>query len=213
MRKAFDTVNHQKFIALLRERGTPESWVTQLIKMLAGRQMKLFDALISLEVGTAQGSPISPLLFIIFINPLIERLRACQGIKFASQARPFIRCLLFADDICLLAESIEDLQRMLDICNEWTLEFSMNFNASKCELIQLAGRIPQPPPVLMLAGSPLSWVSEVKYLGVPIIQGRRSKLAAPLAKMWKSYFCIKAALSSKCQSPSSTNFFSSRPIT
>jgi hypothetical protein len=31
----------------------------------------------------------------------------------------------------LLAESIEDLQRMLDIPNEWTLEFSMNFNASK----------------------------------------------------------------------------------
>lgn len=196
MRKAFDTVNHKKFIELLRTRGTPESWVTQLIKMLAGRKMTLLDALVSLEVGTAQGSPISPLLFILFINPLIERLRACQGIKFAAQARAFIRCLLFADDICLLAQTTEDLQRMLDICNEWTLEFGMNFNTSKCELIQLAGSMPQPPPVLTLAGSPLSWVSEVKYLGVPIIQGRRSKLSAPLAKMWKSYYCIKTALSS-----------------
>ncbi len=28
MRKAFDTVNHEKFIALLRARGTRESWVT-----------------------------------------------------------------------------------------------------------------------------------------------------------------------------------------
>ena len=104
LRKAFDTVSHKKFLLLMRARGAPEAWVMQLGKMLAGRRMKLFDALINLEVGTAQGSPISPLLFILFMNPLIERLRACRGVQFAAQA--FIRCLLFADDVCLTVESM-----------------------------------------------------------------------------------------------------------
>lgn len=196
MRKAFDTVNHEKFIELLRARGAQECWVTQLVKVLAGRKMRLYDAMVELKVGTAQGSPISPLLFILFIDPLIERLRACQGIKFASEAKAFIRAQVFADDICLMAESTEDLQKMLDICNAWTLEFGMNFNASKCELIQLAGRAAQPSPVLRLAGTVLSWVTEVKYLGMPVLQGRSSKLHAPLARMWKSFFCIRGALSS-----------------
>jgi hypothetical protein len=164
--------------------------------MLAGRQMSMFDALISLEVGTAQGSPISPLLFILFINPLIERLRVCKGVEFASKARVFFRTLFFADDICLTAESAEDLQEMLDICYEWTQEFRMCFNASKCELIQLVGKQSDSQPVCRLGGTVLKWVKEVKYLGVPIVQGRRCKLHAPLPKMWKTYFCIRDALSS-----------------
>lgn len=94
----------------------------QLVKMLAGRQMKLFDAIVNVKVGTAQGSPISPLLFIVFINPLIDRLRVCTGVQFADKARAFIRSQVFADDICLLAESIEDLQHMLDVCYDWAAE-------------------------------------------------------------------------------------------
>lgn len=196
MRKAFDSVNHKRFIALLRESGAPEEWTTQLIKMLAGRQMKLFDALISLEVGTAQGSPISPLLFILFINPLIERLRACKGVQFAIRGGVFIRDLLFADDICLVAETVEDLQDMLDVCHKWTEEFQMRFNPAKCELIQLAGKPTSPPPECRLDGIPLKWVKEVKYLGVPFVQGRRHKLHAPISKMWQTYHCIRDALSS-----------------
>jgi hypothetical protein len=196
MRKAFDSVNHKRMIALLRRKGAPEAWISQLIKMLAGRKMKLFDALVSLEVGTAQGSPISPLLFILFINPLIERLRACEGIRLTKLTGVLMRCLLFADDIGLLAESAEDLQHMLDVCHEWAQDFRMAFNPNKCELIQLAGSIPTEMPVCRLGGQVLKWVKEVKYLGVPIVQGRRRKLHAPLPKMWQIYHCIRDGLSS-----------------
>lgn len=196
MRKAFDSVNHECFIAQLRRNGTPEEWISQLVKMLAGRQMKLFDAIVNVKVGTAQGSPISPLLFIVFINPLIDRLRVCKGVQFADKARAFIRSQVFADDICLLAESIEDLQHMLDVCYDWAAELKMRFNPAKCELIQLAGRPISPPPACSMGGTVLKWVKEVKYLGVPIVQGRRSKLHAPLARMWKTYFCTRDALSS-----------------
>jgi hypothetical protein len=69
---------------------------------------------------------------------------------------------------------------MLDICQQWTEEFRMSFNPAKCELIQLAGSTGQGPPALTLGGVVLSWVSEVKYLGVPMVQGRRCKIYSSL---------------------------------
>jgi hypothetical protein len=199
LRKAFDTVSHKKFLRLMRVKGAPEEWVMQLGKMLAGRRMKLFDALINLEVGTAQGSPISPLLFILFMNPLIERLRACRGVQFAAQA--FIRCLLFADDVCLTVESLEDLAQMLRICEEWAQEFGMSFNASKSEIIQLAGRIPEVRPQVLLGGQAIPWKIEVKYLGVPIMEGRRRRVPMPLARLWGCYHRIKRVLDPRLPLP------------
>jgi hypothetical protein len=199
LRKAFDSVNHRKFLQLMRDRGAPNGWVMQLNKMLAGRKMKLFDALISLEVGTAQGSPISPLLFILFINPLIERLRACRGVQFAAQA--FIRCLLFADDVCLTVESLDDLREMLRICEEWAEEFDMSFNASKSEIIQLAGRIPDDRPEVLLRGQQITWKTEVKYLGISIMQGRRRRLPVPIERLWRCYHRIKRVLDPRLPLP------------
>ena len=72
----------------------------------------------------------------------------------------------------------------------------MRFNPAKCELIQLAGKPTSPPPECRLDGIPLKWVKEVKYLGVPFVQGRRHKLHAPISKMWQTYHCIRDALSS-----------------
>lgn len=196
LRKAFDSVNHKKFIALLRARSTPEAWVSQLIKLLAGRKMKLFDALISLEVGTAQGSPISPLLFIIFIDPLIQRLRArCKGVRLTLSGAS-LRDLGFADDMKLLTEDTLDLQVGLEVSEAWAQDFGMTFNAAKCELIQIVGRQPAVPAELRLGDRILPWVKQVTYLGTPIIQGRRSMLNPPLVKMWKAYHGIKSCLSS-----------------
>ena len=197
LRKAFDTVSHKTFIKLLYDRGAPVDWIQQLTKMLANRKLKLLDALISLQVGTVQGSPISPLLFILFINPLIERIKeAGKGVPFAGEGSTttFIRCLLFADDVCLVAESIEDLENMLEACRLWASEFKMRFNASKSEVLMLAGRLPEPRPPVHMGDEFVPWVNEVKYLGIPLKEGRRARLDPPKAKMWGSYHRIKAAL-------------------
>ena len=86
--------------------------------------------------GTAQGSLISPLLFIAFINPLIGRLRACAGVRLTDDR--IIRGLFFADDICLLAETMTDMRHMLAVCEGWAEELGMTFNAGKSEMMQLS---------------------------------------------------------------------------
>jgi hypothetical protein len=70
----------------------------------------------------------------------------------------------------------------------------MEFNAAKCEMMQLAGKIPKKRPVVKLGGEPLTWVTEFKYLGIVFKEGRRCRLPCPDGRLWKAYHRIKGAL-------------------
>lgn len=73
--------------------------------------------------GVREGGPESPLLFKIFINGLIDVLRA-QGLGVGlSDAQ--LQALLYADDLVLLAKSREELQLMIDAVARYTYKWRM----------------------------------------------------------------------------------------
>ena len=47
---------------------------------------------------------------------------------------------------------------------------------------------------MVFAGGVLKWVTEFKYLGVPITQGRRKRIPLPEPQLWQSYHRIKDVL-------------------
>ncbi|KAI3358894.1 hypothetical protein L3Q82_015286 [Scortum barcoo] len=67
--------------------------------------------LFPVHVGLRQGCPLSPVLFIIFMDRISRRSQGPEGVRFGNHR---ISSLLFADDVVLMASSGQDLQHVLE---------------------------------------------------------------------------------------------------
>lgn len=83
----------------------------------------------NIACGVRQGGVLSPYFFSIYIDDLITELRqSVYGIYIGSL---LAGCILYADDIVLLSGSFHGLQRMLDICSQYGVQFDIQFNPLK----------------------------------------------------------------------------------
>ena len=130
---AFDTVWRQKLLVSMLDLGVPHAYIKWLHQFLCNRQAKVkFNGSLSasrqLHQGVPQGSVLSPLLFIFYINNLATLLPCIN-----------INCL-FADDVSILAthrdkqKALEQVQRAVTIVVDWCAEWKLNLNASKSEV-------------------------------------------------------------------------------
>ena len=119
-----------------------------------------------------QGSKLGPILFIIYINDLLQQLQDSKlGIHIWTLV---ISALGFADDIILLADTPSNLQRLIDICAEWSRTNGMSFNTEKCKVMVLNGK--RKNLRFTLQGSQLDIVNKYKYLGLLLANTRLTSL-------------------------------------
>ncbi len=85
-----------------------------------------FSILFKLWRGVKQGGVLSGSLFNFFINDLIE---------FCCNANIGASFMEFCDDICLLSDSIEEMQLLLNLCEEFAMKWGLEFNLEKCKYI------------------------------------------------------------------------------
>ena len=56
--------------------------------------------------GLREGAVLSPVLYAVFIDDIARRLAAsCSGVSVGGEVDVTVRCLLYADDICITADS------------------------------------------------------------------------------------------------------------
>ena len=79
--------------------------------------------------GVRQGCNLSPLLFSLYINSLPNNMPA-----FVIQERS-TACLMFADDIVLLANNPDTLEAQLNCLNHYCTQSSLNVNTIKTKII------------------------------------------------------------------------------
>jgi hypothetical protein len=80
------------------------------------------------QIGVRQGCMLSPLLFSLYLNELIEMLQNCNGI-YVNENVPNITTLMYADDLVLCSDSVGRLQQMIYVletfCKNWGLEVNL----------------------------------------------------------------------------------------
>ena len=116
-------------------------------------------------VGLKQGCMLSPLLFNLYTSDLPKVLSVSgNGITCGNVQ---IHSLLYADDICIIAESGEDLQVMLTSLSEWCSNWDLNINTSKTQVVHFHSKsVPRSTFKFYIKNKELEIVSQYRYLGL-----------------------------------------------
>ena len=122
--------------------------------------------------GVLQGSKLGPILFLIFINDLLEKLNTSN--LGATLDNIIISSLGFADDIVLISDCPLKLQSLINICSDWVQENGMEFNTSKCKVMVINRSSINLK--FTLNYEILEIVKKYKYLGVTITTRRLTSL-------------------------------------
>jgi len=69
---------------------------------------------------------LSPILFSVYIHPLIMRLKRQR--LGCSLLNEFYGCLLYADDILLITHTVHEMQMMLRLCDKFASDFDIKLN-------------------------------------------------------------------------------------
>jgi hypothetical protein len=169
--KAFDAINRDLLwskIAKLGIRGNMLYTIQNLYKNV--RSSILLNGLISESFcnnsGVLQGEVLSPILFSLFVNDCDSEL--IKGIvNPVSVNGKNIPLLLYADDMVMMANNINDLQQMLNNLKEYTSNWSLTVNVSKTKmLIFRNGGHVNNDEKFFYNGKKVDIVSEFSYLGL-----------------------------------------------
>ena len=117
----------------------------------------------SVSNGVRQGGVLSPILFNVYIDELLLRLK--QHDFVCRIGNRFVGGLCYIDDLTILSPSVRGLQKMVGICEEFANDYSVAFNSGKT-LCMCLGRMPEyPQPQIYLNGMILQLVKNARHLG------------------------------------------------
>jgi hypothetical protein len=120
----------------------------------------------SVEAGVRQGCILSPILFAIFIDGLARMVNQVNVRSVLSGTK--FNIALFADDIALLAESEEELQKLLNAVWDYSESWRFRWNFSKSKVMHFGTRRCKSPVHLVLGFHKLDLVNSFKYLGIDL---------------------------------------------
>ena len=131
--KAFDTVPHARLIKKLSSYGIDGELLTWIAEYLNDRSQIVrvngeSSKSASVLSGIPQGTVLGPLLFVIYINDILDNVDS-DGLLFADDAKIF-RSILCKEDSLKLQGDIAKLE-------EWSDQWLLKFHPDKCHLLTL----------------------------------------------------------------------------
>ena len=198
--KAFNRIPRDKMFQKLLDIGVTGKFYDIIKYIYEGDQVciKLDDLItpaIKTMMGVRQGCVLSPLLFNIYMADFPRSLSENIGVKLTEDH--LINCILWADDIILLSETEEGLQRLLHELKNYSdlNELKINTDKTKCMIFNKGGRLIRRRQ-FFLGSIRLENVRNYKYLGLIITPSGEIKTALDdlRSRALKAYMALKNKL-------------------
>ena len=166
--KAFDRINYCKLFRILIERNINPLICRLLLNMYKNQKLRVkwadeFSSEFTVTNGVKQGGVISPLLYCVYIDGLINELIA-SGVG-CYMGRVYMGIAMFADDLKLLAPSVHALDTMLNICLKYAAKFNIIFNDKSQLIVYNLYNETAPPPDIYINDVKLNAVDKINHLG------------------------------------------------
>uniref|UniRef100_A0A8C5WHL5 Reverse transcriptase domain-containing protein n=1 Tax=Leptobrachium leishanense TaxID=445787 RepID=A0A8C5WHL5_9ANUR len=169
--KAFDRVDWSFLITVLAKLGLGPRWLAWVSALYSNPTALLrvngsLSSPLSVRNGTRQGCPLSPILFIITLEPFLQRLRDNECIRGYNGPLHEYKVSAFADDVLLtIIDPLQSLPAFLREVHLYAAVSNFKINTTKCEAIGVD--IPDATRLQIRSLFPFSWQSEaITYLGL-----------------------------------------------
>ena len=135
-KKAFDTVPHRRLLVKLRDLGIQGNILSWITGFLTNRRQRVsirgsVSEWLPVGSGVPQGSVLGPILFLFYINDLVDGLE-CPILLFADDAKIF-KVIKSQEDIDALVRDMKKIQ-------EWSDKWLLIFNEDKCGTMHIGSR-------------------------------------------------------------------------
>lgn len=210
--KAFDRVWHDGLLQKLQSYGIRNGILRWFRSYLTNRSQCVVlnsskSSLRSVTAGVPQGSVLGPLLFLIYINDISDKLTC------------FTR--LYADDSSLLSTSKDihyienEMNNDLKELSEWSNKWLITFNPDKTEAMLFSNRLTESYPEIKFENRLVKYVDTHKHLGLSLSSNAKwndhiDNLMLRCSKMVGILRKLKFTLSRKCLNAMYLSFV--RPI-
>ena len=175
--KAFDRINHWTLFKKLIDCNVPLLIVRILVfwyqmQLVCVKWGKSVSQYFSIANSVRQGGIQSPKLFALYMNGLSAALSLCKaGCYINDQC---MNHLMYADDVCVMTPSAIALQKLLDVCYEYSITNDLIYNPLKSVcMVFKPRRFKLYCSTVAIRDECLKYVDTFKYLGFVFSENKK----------------------------------------
>ena len=139
MEKAFDRVSHDFMFEALARSGFGVGFLRWLRLLYRGVGSRVevnghLGEMVWQKGGVRQGCPLSPLLFVLYMEPMAEAVRrdeAIRGIPMPGAGGKRLKISLYADDVCFFVDGDQSVRRAMEVVGDFARGAGASINVAK----------------------------------------------------------------------------------